>query len=196
MQRIAVLLLCTGLWTAQAAADSCDKVGVVVGGFAGGVAGWGVAAVAGPATGWVSAGLYGAGITVAGLSGQAVGEVGCNRFVENFNKIGETYCMYSEFNFDCSTLNDVTASLYADFVSCPSCTWDEVFGAFFMDDESRRNWLSRMQYGKTGFYPMNTQVIPRNHIGPVSSSVSNSYFLGLRAGFSALRSTSMYMMRN
>ena len=163
MQRIAVLLLCAGMWTAQAAADPCDKVGAVVGGFAGGAAGWGVAAAIGPATGWVSAGLYGAGITVAGLSGQAVGVVGCNSFVENFERIGEMQCMYSEFNFDCRTLNDVTASLYADFVLCPSCTWDEVFGAFFMDDESRQNWLRRMQYGKTGSFSFATQVIPRNH---------------------------------
>lgn len=193
MQRIAVLLLCTGMWSAQAAADPCEAVGNVVGGFAGGVVGWGVATVAGPPTGWVSAGLYGAGITVASLSARAAGEVGCNNFSENFKRIGDMYCMYSQYNYDCTMVNDVAASLYADFVLCPSCTWDEVFGAYFLDDESRQNWLRGMQYGKTGFYSMTTQVIPRDYIGTVSSSVSNSYFLGLQAGFAVLRSRSMYI---
>ena len=194
MQRIAVLFLCAGLFSTKALADPCETVGAVVGGFAGGAAGWGIAAVAGPATGWASAGLYGAGITVAGLGGRSVGEVGCNRFVENFEAIGEMYCKYSGFNIDCTPLKDVTASLYADFLVCPSCSWDEVFGAFFMEDGSRQNWLRRMQYGKRGFYSTTNWVLPRNHIGTFSSSVVNSYFMGLQAGFAAMRTTSMYTM--
>lgn len=196
MQRIAVLFFCAGIWTTNAAADPCDKVGAVVGGFAGGAAGWGIAAVAGPATGWVSAGLYGAGITVAGLTGGAVGAVGCNRFAENFKNIGEMYCKYSGFNIDCEPMKDVTESLYADFLLCPSCSWDEIFGAFLMADDSRQDWLRRMQYGKMGFYSATTQVIPRNHIGTLGGSVLNSYFQGLQAGFAAQRSMVMYVMPN
>ena len=195
MQRIAVLLLCGGIWTSQATAQSCEQVGAVVGGFAGGATGYGLVRTLGAASSWVGAGLYGAGITVASMVGRSAAESGCDRFAENFRTIGEMYCQYSGFNYDCGAVQTVARSLYADFAMCPSCTWDEVFGAFLLDDVSRQDYLRDMQSRRTGRLSLVTNVIPRNHIGSLNGSVLNSYFIGLQAGFARMRTTSMYVMR-
>jgi hypothetical protein len=122
--------------------------------------------------------------------------VGCDSFAENWRSIGETYCQYSGYNYDCGVVNDMAASLYADFVVCSACTWDEVFSAFLLDDESRQRWLRDIQYARKGFYSASAQVYPRSHVGGLSSSTASSYFLGVEAGLATLRmsSTSMYVM--
>lgn len=193
MQRIAVLLLCGGLWTGLARADTCDNVGTVVGGFAGGATGYGLVTTLGAAGTWVSAGLYGAGIAVASLAGSSVGEIGCNALVENFERIGELYCAGSGYNYDCSTVTEVARSLATDLLICPACTWDEVFGAFLLDDASRQQYLRYMQYRKRGYLAATTNVVGRNHIGSFGASVLNSYFMGLQAGFTAVETTTMSM---
>ena len=194
MQRIAVLLLIAGLWTSKAAAGPCEEVGRVLGGFAGGATGYGLVSTLGVASNWVTAGLYGAGIAVGSRVGGTVGEVGCDRFADNWRTIGEMYCQYSGYNLDCRGVNQMAASLYADFVVCPACTWGEVFGAFLLDDESRQRWLRNIQYARKGYYSTSAQVYPRSHIGGLSSSTANSYFFGVQAGLAMLRmdSTSMY----
>lgn len=192
MQRIAVLLLCTGLWAAETNAQSCEAVGTVVGGFVGGATGYGLVATLGAASNWVAAGLYGAGIAVGSQVGRSAGESGCDHFAENFKRIGEMYCRYSGFYYDCDPVQSVAESLYADFVICPSCSWDEVFGAFLMEDSVRENFLRQMQIGKMGHLSAVVDVIPRNHIGALSPAILNSYFVGLQAGFSTLTTTTRY----
>lgn len=194
MQRIAVLLLVAGLWTTNAAAGPCEEVGRVLGGFAGGATGYGLVSTLGVASNWVTAGLYGAGIAVGSRAGGMLGEVGCDHFADNWRSIGETYCRYSGFNYDCGGVNQLAASLYADFVVCPSCTYGEVFGAFLLDDESRQRWLRNIQYARTGYFSSAAQVYPRGNVGGLSSSTANSYFIGVQAGLaiSRMNSTSMY----
>lgn len=195
MQRIAVLLLCGGLWTTQASAQSCEQVGAVIGGFAGGATGYGLVTTLGVASNWVAAGLYGAGITVASLVGRSAGESGCSGFAANLRWFGEVSCRYSEFNYACEDVQDVAQSLFGDFAICPSCTYDEVFGAFLLEDSARENFLRNIQYGRTGGWATMTNVIPRNHVGTFSGSVLNSYFVGLQAGFNSMRTRSMYVIR-
>lgn len=196
MQRTAVLLLCGGLWSASAQADPCDKVGRVVGGFAGGATGYGLVASLGIASNWVTAGLYGAGITVGSMVGSEAGEIGCDHFAANWQAIGETYCEYSTFNYDCTAVQTVAESLYADFAVCPSCSWGEIFGAFLLDDQSRQDWLRRIQNARGGNYLSTVRVLPRDHISGLSGASLNSYFSGVQAGLSLLRSTSMYVIRD
>ena len=193
MQRIAVLLLCGGLWSGHAAAQSCETVGTVVGGFVGGATGYGLVTTLGVASSWVSAGLYGAGITVASLVGRSAAESGCDRFAENFDRIGEMYCQYSGYDYDCDPVQSVAQSLYADFAICPSCTWDEVLGVFLLEDGARGEYLRNMQYWRAGHLSLVTSVLPRNQIGRLDSSVLNSYFMGLQAGFDAVQTISMYV---
>lgn len=197
MQRIAVLFLVAGLWTTNAVAGPCEEVGRVVGGFAGGATGYGLVTTLGIASNWVTAGLYGAGIAVGSRAGGSVGEVGCDYFADNWRSIGETYCQYSRYNLDCTGVNNMAASLYADFVVCPSCTYDEVFSAFLLDDSSRQRWLRDIQYARTGYSLAAAQVYPRSHIGGLSSWTANAYFFGVEAGLATLRmsTTSMYVMR-
>lgn len=191
MQRIAVLLLCGGLWSCIARADTCDNVAAVAAGFAGGATGYGLVTTLGAASTWVGAGLYGAGIAVAGVAGRSAGEIGCNTFVENFERIGELYCIGSGFDYDCRTVTDVARSLAGDFLICPACTWDEVISAFLLDDESRQSFLRNMQYRKRGYLATTVNVLPRNQIGSLGTSVLDSYFTGLQAGFTAVETTSM-----
>ncbi len=195
MQRIAVMLLVAGLWSTNAAAGPCEEVGRVVGGFAGGATGYGLVTTLGVASNWVTAGLYGAGIAVGSRAGGKLGEIGCDRFADNWRSIGETYCQYSGFNYDCKGVNEMAASLYADFVVCPACTYGEVFGAFLLDDPSRQRWLRDIQYARKGYYSASAQVHPRPYIGSLSSSTANSFFIGVQAGLAMLRmdSTSMYV---
>lgn len=195
MQRIAVLLLCAGMWTAQASAQSCEQVGAVVGGFAGGATGYGLVTSLGVASNWVAAGLYGAGITVASMAGRAAAVSGCDNLAAGIRWYGEMSCRYSGFNYDCGDVQTVARSLYADFVMCPSCTFDEVFGAFLLEDSARGNFLRDMQYRRTGNWSLLTTVVPRNHVGTFSNSVLNSYFVGVQAGFRLMRTTSMYVNR-
>ncbi len=197
MQRTAVLLLIAGLWTTNAAAGPCEEVGRVVGGFAGGATGFGLVTRLGVASNWVTAGLYGAGIAVGSIIGSNLGEVGCDSLAENWRTIGEMYCRYSLYNLDCEGINDVTASLYADFVVCPACTYDEVFSAFSLEDGSRQRWLRNIQYAREGYYAPTALVYPRSHVFGVSVGSANAYFFGLEAALANLRlsSTSIYVIR-
>lgn len=198
MQRIAVLLLTAGLWTTNAAAGPCEEVGTVLGGFAGGATGYGLVTTLGVASNWVTAGLYGAGIAVGSRAGGKLGEVGCDHFADNWRSIGEMYCQYSGFNYDCKGVNQMAASLYADFVVCPSCTYGEVFGAFLLEDGARQQWLRNIQHARNGYFSATAQVYPRNHIRGLSNSALDAYFVGVQAGLATLRmnTTSMYVMLN
>ena len=100
--------------------------------------------------------------------------------------------------YDCRGVNDMAASLYADFVVCPACTYGEVFSAFLLDDESRQRWLRNIQYARTGYFSPTAQVHPRGNVGGLSGSTANSYFFGVQAGLARLRmnSTSMYTILN
>ena len=195
MQRIAVLLLIAGLWTTKAAAGPCEEVGRVVGGFAGGATGYGLVSTLGVASNWVTAGLYGAGIAVGSRAGGRLGEVGCDHFADNWRSIGDTYCQYSGYNLDCRGVNNMAASLYADFVVCPSCTWGEVFSAFLLPDATRQSWLRSIQYSRRGYFSAAAQVYPRSSTSGLSGSTVNAYFLGVEAGLATLRmdTTSMYI---
>lgn len=196
MQRIAALLLTAGLWSTNAAAGPCEEVGTVLGGFAGGATGYGLVTTLGVASNWVTAGLYGAGIAVGARAGGKLGEVGCDRFADNWRSIGEMYCQYSGFNYDCKGVNEMTASLYADFVVCPSCSYGEVFGAFLLEDGARQEWLQRIQYKRKGYFSPAAQVYPRNHITGLRSSAVDAYFGGVQAGLATLRmnTTAMYVL--
>ena len=90
----------------------------------------------------------------------------------------------------------MAASLYADFVVCPSCTYGEVFGAFLLEDGARQEWLQNMQRARKGFYSPTAQVYPRNHVAGLRSSAVDAYFVGVQAGLATLRmnTTSMYIM--
>ena len=68
MQRIALLMLCSMVLADYAKADACENVAGVVSGFAGGATGYGLIRTLGPATSWVTAGLYGAGIAAASIA--------------------------------------------------------------------------------------------------------------------------------
>ncbi len=184
MQRIAALVLCGMLGTTNASAQGCDEVGDIVGGFAGAATGYGLLVQLGAASNWISAGLYGAGMAVASIAGNFVGETVC----EDYETIAETtaaiYCMAGEYV--CDFVDEVTLSLLRDFAVCPNCRPDEVFGAFFMIDPLREEYLRRIQ--RTRGQSPGISVLPRDHIvAPVSPSVLNSYFVGQQAGFQQRR---------
>lgn len=193
MQRIAVLLLCAGLWSGQAAADACEEVGTAIGGFVGGATGYGLAARLGVASNWVAAGLYGAGIAIAGTEGGAWAATGCDAMSGAVSWYGELSCAYSTYYYDCAPVVDVARSLATDFLMCPACTYDEVFGAFLMSDGAREDFLLRMQYQKQGFLGATLHMSPRDHIGTLSASVLNSYFMGVQAGLQLLQTSVKYM---
>jgi len=193
MQRTAVFVLCAALWTSNASALGCDEIGDVVGGFAGAATGYGLVQSLGSAGSWISAGLYGAGMVVSTLAGNGAAEMVC----ENFRAILETtaliYCAAGEYM--CDFVDDVTRSLVRDFQLCPRCSPDEIFGAFLMDDLSREEYFRRRQTGWASPY-LALGTLRRDHVGPLSSSVLNSYFIGMQAGFkqnqSILRSINAY----
>ena len=141
MQRIAALVLCGALWVSNASAQGCDEVGDVVGGFAGAATGYGLIVHLGAASNWITAGLYGAGMAVAALAGNYVGETVC----EDYETIAETtaaiYCTAGEYV--CDFVDDVVLSLLRDFQICPSCRPDEIFGAFLMIDTLREDISTR-----------------------------------------------------
>lgn len=184
MQRIASVVLCGMLWASNASAQGCDEVGDIVGGFAGAATGYGLIVQLGAASNWISAGLYGAGVAVASLAGNFVGESVC----EDFESIAETtaaiYCMAGEYV--CDFVDEVTLSLLRDFALCPNCRPDEIFGAFLMIDPVREEYLRRIQRtrGQSPFL----SVLPRDHIvSTVPASVLTSYFVGQQAGFQQSR---------
>ncbi len=184
MQRIAALVLCGALWVSNASAQGCDEVGDVVGGFAGAATGYGLIVHLGAASNWITAGLYGAGMAVAALAGNYVGETVC----EDYETIAETtaaiYCTAGEYV--CDFVDDVVLSLLRDFQICPSCRPDEIFGAFLMIDTLREDHLRRIQRGRGGVFPA-YDVLPRDHVGPLPASVLNSYYAGIQAGFQQKR---------
>jgi hypothetical protein len=192
MQRIAVLFLCTGLWSGHAAAGPCEQLGTAAGGFVGGAAGYGVVRTFGAANGWVAAGLYGAGIAIASSGGGAWAESGCNSAADALRWYGEMQCAYSTYYVDCSPAVSVAKSIATDFLICPACTYDEVLGAFFLEDGARQDYLRDMQSRKWGRLAVTTQVLARNHLGAMDASITNSYFMGLQAGFQILKSTQIY----
>jgi hypothetical protein len=192
MQRIAVFFLCAGFWSGQASADACEQLATVVSGFVGGASGYGVVRTFGVANGWVAAGLYGAGIAVASTNASGWAASGCRSAADAFRWFGYVQCAYSTFNVDCGPPLEAAQSLLTDFLICPGCTYDEVLGAYFMDDYARQNYLREMQLRKWRTLTATTQVRPRNQFGLLNSSVVNSYFLGLQAGFQLLQTTQMY----
>lgn len=194
MQRIAVLLLCTGLWSGHAAAGPCEQLGTAISGFVGGATGYGVVRQFGVANTWVAAGLYGAGIALAATNGGAWVQSGCSSAADFLDWYGEMQCKYSGFYVDyCwEPVNDVAKSIATDFLICPACTYDEVFGAFLLEDGARGEYLRMMQYDRWGRFAVETQVLPRNHIGALDASVVNSYFIGLQAGFQLLNTKTIY----
>jgi hypothetical protein len=193
MRRIAVVLICTGFWTSNASAATCDAVGDIVGGFAGAATGYGFFQNIGAASNWVSAGLYGAGIAAASLGGNAAGEAVCNNFRNIVYTIAEINCIAGEYI--CDYVSEVAYSIGRDFQICPSCTADEVFSAFLMEDSARAEllrWIQRQRNWQIGY----TTALPRNHIGPLSPIVLNSYFAGQQSALSRMRSRVMFRIEN
>lgn len=180
MQRIAALVLCGMLGTSSVSAQGCDEVGDVVAGFAGAATGYGLLMQLGAASNWISAGLYGAGMAVATLTGNWVGETVCEDFESIIETTAAIYCVAGEYV--CDFVDEVTLSLLRDFAICPNCLPDEIFGAFFMIDTLREDHLRRIQRSR-GQSP-GLGVLSRDHVvAPVSASVLDSYFVGQQAGF-------------
>jgi hypothetical protein len=192
MQRIAVLLLCALFWSGQASADACEQLATVVSGFVGGASGYGAVRTFGVANGWVAAGLYGAGIAVASTNVSSWAASGCRSAADAWRWFGQVQCAYSTYYVDCGPPIEAAQSLLTDFLICPSCTFDEVLGAYYMEDYEREQHLRDMQFGKWRTLAATTQVRPRNQFGSISSSVVNSYYLGLQAGFQLLQTTQIY----
>ena len=180
MQRIAALVLCGMLGISNVSAQGCDEVGDIVGGFAGAATGYGLLMQLGAATNWISAGLYGAGMVVATLTGNLVGETVCEDYETILETTAAIYCMAGEYV--CDFVDEVTLSLLRDFAICPNCLPDEIFGAFFMIDTLREDHLRRIQRSR-GQSP-GLGILRRDHVmAPVSASVLDSYFVGQQAGF-------------
>lgn len=194
MQRIAVLLLCSMAGANYAQADSCENVAGVVSGFAGGATGYGLVKTLGPATSWVGAGLYGAGIAAASMATRAGVLTNCDAFFTKLSQIGEIYCEYSTYEYDCRPLEEMTRSIAADFSVCPGCTFDEIMGAFFLVDEARQDYLRKIQLNRWGQLAAMTRVVRRDHLGTFDTSIVNSYYQGLQAGFALLDTRVMYTM--
>ena len=192
MQRIAVLVLCSLACANYAKADGCENVAGVVSGFAGGATGYGLIRTLGPATSWVGAGLYGAGIAAASMASRSAVLANCDEFFENLSRIGEVYCTYSTYYYDCSPVQQMTRSIAADFAICPGCTFDEVMGAFFLVDDVRQEYLRQMQQRRWGRFAAMTDVVRRDHIATFDSSIVSSYFLGLQAGFARMSTRTIY----
>ena len=184
MQRTAILALCGALWVSNASAQGCDEVGDVVGGFAGAATGYGLITQLGVASNWISAGLYGAGVAVATLTGNFAGETVCSDYREIAERIASIYCIAGEYV--CDFVDEVSLSLLRDFQICPSCRPDEIFGVFLLRDDIREDWLRTVERGRGGLPELD--VLPRNHVGPLSPTVMDSYFLGQQTGFQRNRS--------
>jgi len=191
MQRIAVLLLCALFWSGHANAGACDRLATVVSGFVGGATGYGIVRQFGAANTWVAAGLYGAGIALASTEGRGWVQSGCESAADAWRWFGQVQCAYSTFYVDCGPPLDAAQSIITDFLICPGCTFDEVLGAYFLEDVARGNYLRDMQRRITGNLAQTTQVLARNHLGLLDASVVNSYFIGLQAGF-RLQTTLVY----
>lgn len=178
MQRIAALLV-VGAFLAgnDSRADTCETIGDIVGGFAGGAAGYGLLQNLGVASNWVSAGLYGAGIAVATTVGDDVAEEICENFEEVLEVTAAIYCTAGEYI--CDYIDRATRSVLRDFQLCPRCHPDQIFGAYFMDDYAREEYLRRIQGG--GGYAGG--VLPRDQLGRLEPSIVNAYFAGLQAGY-------------
>jgi hypothetical protein len=194
MQRIAVLLLCSLAGSNYAQADACENVAGVVSGFAGGATGYGLIRTLGPASSWVGAGLYGAGIAAASIATRSTVLTNCDGFFQSLYRIGEIYCEYSTYDYDCRPVSQMTRSIAADFAMCPGCTFDEVMGAFFLVDDVRESYLRGMQQSRWGRLASRARVIRRDHLGRFDASVVNSYYQGLQAGFALLNSRVIYTM--
>jgi hypothetical protein len=145
----------------------------------------------GTPTNWVSAGLYGAGITVVTVGGHGAGQAACENFSDVIHAIAAIYCTAGEYI--CNDVDAMTRSLLRDFQICASCRVDDVFGAFLMIDEQREEYLRRLQATKTLSATTALRVLPRSHI-PLSSNVLESYYVGQQAGYTMLRLTSMRIM--
>ncbi|HEX9878299.1 MAG TPA: hypothetical protein VGC50_16800 [Gammaproteobacteria bacterium] len=191
MQRIAVLFLCAGFWTSSVSAETCDTVGDIVGGFAAGATSYALINNVGATTNWVSAGLYGAGITVATLGGNAAGEAACENFRDIIYTIADIHCIAGEYI--CDFVSDLSWSIAGDFMICPSCRPDEIFSAFLMEDVARAEHLRRIQQSRRWRLGVSMST-PRDHLGQLRPSVLNSYFVGQQTALSLMRTRTMAVM--
>ncbi len=180
MQRIATLVLCAGLWGPNASAQNCETIGTIISGFVGGATGFGMVRYIGPATSWISAGLYGAGMTVGALGGRSLARASCESIEAIMRVTAEIYCFSGEYL--CESVEDVARSLARDFQLCSECTPDEVIEAFPMEDNAREIFLLDMQIRRGAELPI-VRVIPRGHIISVDRSVIDSYYTGMQATF-------------
>jgi len=193
MQRTAILILCAGVWTSNASAAPCELIGDVVGGFSGGATSYGIIRNLGKAPNWVSAGLYGAGVTFAVAGGRAAGQAACENFSELIHDIAAIYCIAGEYL--CEDIEDVTKSLLRDFQICSSCSVGDVLGAFLVADSMREYYLQQLQRRYSNFsVDVRLRALPRDHIGPLNSAVLDYFYAGQQAGFSLLTMTSMQIM--
>ena len=186
MQRIAVLLLWGSFGVNVAEAGPCDAAANVVGGFVGGATGFTLSQALGPATGWLSAGLYGAGVAAAAYATRSGIVINCDSIISLMRRFGELQCLGSEFDYDCGEIRDMSLSLAGDMAICPLCTYDEVFGMFPLPDLTRQHFLQAIQLSRAGTLARVTQVIPRDRIVRGNSVSANAYFVGLSAGLSRM----------
>jgi hypothetical protein len=147
----------------------------------------------GPATNWVSAGLYGAGMAVGALGGAQLATNVCENIEAIMKVTAEIYCFSGEFM--CESLQDVARSMARDFQLCSECTPDEVIGAFPMRDAEREQHLIDMQ-NRRGATAPNLDILPRDNIVTVEPSIVNSYYAGLQAAFRLQRNLEWRMRMN
>lgn len=182
MQRIAALVLCAALWGPNASAQTCTTIAAIISGFTGGATGYGMTRYIGPASNWVSAGLYGAGMAASALGANELARGACEHMEAIMKATAEIYCFSGEYL--CESIEDVARSMARDFEICSECTVDEVIGSFPMADRDRERHLVEMQTRRGG-PPISVRVIARSHV--VGSEGSNqwldSYFAGLQATY-------------
>jgi hypothetical protein len=109
-----------------------------------------------------------------------VAETVCENFYDILETTALIYCAAGEYV--CDFVDDATKSLLRDFQLCPNCRPDEILGAFLMEDSKRRDYLRRMQERFGSPYGA-LDVLPRDHIGPLSPAVLDAYYIGMQAGF-------------
>ncbi len=182
MQRIAALVLCAAFWGPNASAQSCTTIAAIISGFTGGATGFGMTRYIGPATSWVGAGLYGAGMAASALGAHKLARGACEHMEAIMKATAEIYCFAGEYL--CDSIEDVARSMARDFEICGECTVDEVMGAFPMSDRDRERHLVEMQIRRGG-PPISVRVIARNHLvgREGADRLLDSYFAGIQATY-------------
>lgn len=137
----------------------------------------------GPATNWVAAGLYGAGMAAGALGTNELIQRSCDRIRAIMEATAEISCFAGEYL--CESVEDVARSLVRDFEICTECTVDEVMTSFPMEDFARLQHLTRMQLLRNGPY-RGLRTIERNDIlGRQSADrLISSYYSGIQASYS------------